>query len=337
MILLTKLFRRVAGLGALVVATLAILAFFGFLVPQFDLLNHVQLGLFFGTLAGLAASFVLFAKGRWRLFLVLASTLGFLASAATFVPEWAASLEPRAPLPSDNRPILKVMTHNLFGLNDDMARVDAAIQDEDPDIIAFQEYFGGQAKALHPLVSSRYPYFVRCRGGKRANIGLYSKIPFDTAMGESDCPDTAYGTQRTAHILARFTLADGTGFSVLTTHVDWPLPILRQRQQLADLAGAIDAVDGPLIVVGDFNSTPWSYALRGFERDADLTRQTRNLVTYPVLFTLPDLIQTVPFLPLDHVFTRGNLAVHDLHAGAPTGSDHLPVVFSFSVTPAGSP
>jgi len=45
------------------------------------------------------------------------------------------------------------------------------------------------------------------------------------------------------------------------------------------------------------------------------------------------LYRTIPFLPLDQVFTRGGIAVHELHAGSDDGSDHLPVAFTFSVKP----
>lgn len=339
---LAGMFRFVAGGGALLLSTLAILALFGFAAPQLDLLNHLQLVLFFGGLVGLVLILLVYGGGRLKRFLATASLVGLIASGATFVPDWVASFEPLAPLPADGRPVLKLMTHNLFGLNYDMQRVNAVIEAEDPDIIAFQEYFGEQAVDLHPLLKGRYPYFVRCKGGKRANIGLYSKIPFDKAMGESDCPDNAYGTQRTAHILATFTLKDGTTFSVLTSHMDWPFPNMeRQPAELAALAKDIAAVKGPLIVVGDFNSTPWSYALRGFGDATHMIRHTHNLVTYPLLFTVPEgispsgLIGLLPFLPLDQVFTRGDVAVHELHRGEATGSDHLPVIFSFSVTPAG--
>src|SRR5690606_28725184 len=118
-------------------------------------------------------------------------------------------------------------------------------------------------------------------------------------------------------------------------------------------AAAVNAIAGPLVVVGDFNSTPWSYAMKGFEAATGLERETHNLITYPELFTVPpgvkrrlpflpiepkacegdcgpDLLRTEPFLPLDQVFQRG-LVVTELHRGAQTGSDHRPVVFTFAV------
>lgn len=331
--------RLLVGLGTLGAMLLAAAALLGFVVPFFDLFNHLQLLLFLGLLTSMVLTVPLFLRSRWQRPVLVLSLVGLVASGITVVPEAVAGFAARPALPDDGRPVLKVMTHNVFGLNYDMQRVNAVILAEDPDIVVLQEYFDEQEVDLHPLLSERYPHFVRCRGGKRANLGLYSKRPFDQAMGAGDCPEDANGSQRTAHILAAFTLADGSTFSLMTTHVDWPLPLERQQAQLKVLAEAAKAVKGPLVVVGDFNSTPWSYALKGFAAETGMERQDFNLVTFPLVFTVPDewsrrgLIDTIPFLPLDHVFTRNGVAVHELHLGEATGSDHLPIVFSLSVSP----
>ena len=323
---LLGLLRLLAGLLILATATPAILALSGFAVPFFDLFNHLQLLLFIGATVALLAGLVLRMRRVW---LVL-SIVGFAASAWTFVPEWASSLSPRPA--ATGATVLKVMTNNVFGLNYDMERVAAAIKAESPDIVALQEYFPEQSGPLGKLLAADYPYSVRCQGGKRANLGLYSRIPFDKEMSAADCPSDAYGTQRTAHIIAGFTLADGTHFSVMTTHMDWPFPIARQHDEFVSAETAVNAVQGPLLVVGDFNSTPWSYAMKGFEAATGLRRETRNLITYPLMVTAPDgLLPTLPFLALDQVFTRG-ITVTDLRRGEATGSDHLPVVLSFEVT-----
>jgi endonuclease/exonuclease/phosphatase (EEP) superfamily protein YafD len=323
------LLRVLAALLIVVAAVPAVLALFGFAVPIFDLFNHLQLLLFSGTIAGAVLALVLRMR-RWAIGLAL---LGFAASAWTFVPEYMSSLPTR---PTANGPVLKLMTHNVFGLNYSMAKLAGVILAEAPDIVALQEYFPEQ-QSLDRLLKPAYPYAVRCQGGKRANLGLYSKIPFDREMTDADCPANAQREQRTAHIIAGFTLGDGTHFSVMTTHMDWPLPIERQQQELAVAAAAANAVPGPLLVVGDFNSTPWSYAMKGFEAATALKRETRNVITFPELFTVPHriaadgLLHTIPFLPLDQVFERG-VTVTELHRGASTGSDHLPVVVSFAVT-----
>lgn len=331
--LLIGLVRFGIGLAAAGLSLLALLAQFGFAAPALDLLNHAQPLLFGGLLIALILVLLLF-RGRRKAWLAGIVGLGLLASGAVFVPETLSGFTTtRAPLPAAGQPVLKLITHNLFGLNYEMERVAAIVEDEDPDFILLQEYFPEQLDDLHPLLRERYPHFTRCRGGKRANLGFYAKQPFEEALGTS-CPEDAFGPQRTARIVGRFVLADGTPLTVMTTHLDWPVPVGRQVEQFAELRAAVDAVEGPLILAGDFNSTPWSYAMRGFKQRAGLERHTRNLVTFPNRFMIRRLVETLPFLPLDHVFGRDGVVVHEVHTGPDSGSDHLPVIASFSVTPS---
>ena len=331
--MIRRLISIAIGLGAIGTSVLALLALLGILSPALDLLNHLQLLLFGGAMVSTALAILVFPRNLWRRSVIVCGTLGFIASSLVVVPEMISGLGPRDPSPTDGRRVVRLMTHNLFGRNYDMELVTSVIAAEDPDIIALQEYFGGQASELHPLISGRYPFYARCKGGKRANIGLYSRFPFTEKMSPGACPEDAYGTQRTANIIADFTLEDGQRFAVVTTHLDWPVPIERQRAELHELVEAIADIDEPLILVGDFNSTPWSYTLRSFEAEAGLTRHTRNLVTFPMVwYYLGDWRPLIPILPLDHAMTRGAISVHAVRAGPPTGSDHLPVIIDFSLS-----
>ena len=333
MAIVIRLVRIALGLGAFGLSLLAIMAFLGFAVPVFDVLNHLQFLLFPGLIVALVIVTPLLGANRWRQFILAVTATGLLFSAFTVVPEAMAALQPRPPLPTDGRQVIKMMTHNLFGLNYDMQRVAGVVAEETPDIIALQEYFGEQSSELEPLLSAKYPYSVHCRGGKRANIALYSRLPFQQ-LDDHACPDDAYGTTRSGHIIVTFTLADGTRFSVMTTHLDWPAPkIARQAGQFETIREAVSKIDTPLVLAGDFNSTPWSYTFRGFVSSAGLTRQDHNVFTFPVRFYIARAWRDTwpPLLPLDHVMTKGPIEVHDLHAGPATGSDHLPLVFTFSV------
>jgi endonuclease/exonuclease/phosphatase (EEP) superfamily protein YafD len=332
MAIVIRLVRIALGLGAFGLSLLAVIAFLGFAVPVFDVFNHLQFLIFPGLLVAMIVVVPLLGANRWRQFLLAATATGLFFSALIVVPDAVASLQPRPPLPTDGRPVIKMMTHNLFGLNYDMPRVARIIATENPDIVALQEYFGEQSGELDPLLSAQYPYSVHCRGGKRANIALYSRLPF-VQVDDHACPDDAYGETRSGHIIATFTLKDGTRFSVMTTHLDWPAPkMARQAEQFETLREAIAKLDTPLILAGDFNSTSWSYALRDFTAAAGLTRQDHNIFTFPMRFYIAGWRDTwPPFLPLDHVMTRGPVTVYDLHAGPATGSDHLPLIFTFSV------
>jgi endonuclease/exonuclease/phosphatase (EEP) superfamily protein YafD len=315
-------------LGALGVAGLSILALFGFAVPELDLFNHGQILLLPGTaIAVLVLAIML--RGRLRIAGVAFALAGLVASANVMLPEYLGSMRARPPAPKTGT--ITMMTHNLFGMNYEMEKVTGAILAEEPDIIVLQEYFGEQASDLHPALLAAYPFFVRCQGGKRANLGLYSRLPFEQE-DDGACPDNAYGSTRTAHILAQFRSEEGKAFSVITTHMDWPIPVSRQREQLGALSALLEQIEGPLVLAGDFNSTPWSYALRDFVARNGLVRETMNLLTFPMSwYYLGAWRDTVPFLPLDHVMTRGGVVVHAIGTGPSTASDHLPVVFTFSV------
>ena len=99
------------------------------------------------------------------------------------------------------------------------------------------------------MLVERYPHFVLCTSGKRANIAIYAKMAF-TQTDIGDCNEDASEMPRTARIVATFMLDDGTTFTVLTTHLDWPFPVARQEQQRADLTAEINAIKGPLLVAG---------------------------------------------------------------------------------------
>ena len=314
----------VAGAAIAIAAVAAGAGLLGFAHPYLDLFNHLQPVWCLALLTGLVLALPL----RLPRLMTGTALVGLLASLAVIGPEWLSSLAPREA--ATGGPTIRLMTHNASGGDYDIDRIAAAIAVEDPDIVALQEYFPDQAR-LGGLLRERYPYSVRCQGGKRANLGFYSKIPFDREMADSDCPDNARGTQRTAYIIAGFTLSTGARFSVMTTHMDWPYPTVRQNDEFAAAAAAINAVSGPLIVVGDFNSTPWSYAMGEFEAMSGLRRETRSLPTYP-LIDLPGGLSLPPFLPIDHVFQRG-VAVTRIETGTETGSDHLPVVFDIAVSP----
>jgi len=332
MTVIVGLLRLGFGAAALGLGGAAIAAWFGFAVPFFDLFNHFQLILIAASVVALIGVLVLFGGSFWSWPLSGLLVLGLAASAVTVGPETMAAFAPRPPLPTDGRQVITLMTHNLFGLNYDMPRMARYIASVKPDILAFQEHFPEQREGLDPLLRATYPYSVYCVGGKRANIAIFSKLPFEQVQ-DGDCTRDPLAAGRTAHILVRFTLSSGAQFALLTTHFDWPFPIERQAKQRQTIIDAVRGVTVPLIVVGDFNSTPWSYAQRNFATDAGLTRQTHGNLTWPVWLWVFGWRATWPFLPLDQVMTKGDIAIHDLQAGQPTGSDHLPIIVKFSVGP----
>ncbi len=311
-------------------AGMAVVAALGFIYPAMDLFNHIQPILFFGLLLLLGATpaFVRFS-GLRPLVLAIAAT-GFVASSTIYVPEAVGRFLPRSPV-AEGAQTYRLMTFNVFGRNERPEDLAAYVTSVSPDIVALQEYNQHMRRAIHPLLSEVYPHFQFCAGGERAFVGLYAKLPFEP-LDEDACSSSIMSPDRTARIIVKFDVPDGPDFTLATTHNDWPAPITRQAEQFAALRTALSTVEAPLIVVGDFNSTPWSYALRNFVSDATLTRHTRNLPTFPRLwYYWRGWQEMIAFLPLDHVMTRGGVAIHDIERGEPMGSDHAPLIVTFSV------
>lgn len=335
------------AVGTAVISAVAVGAVLGFAHPALDFFNHLQPLLFIGTLLCLLLVSMFIYGARWRALVTAVAATGFLASAIIVVPDAVALFSSRAPLPDDGRPVYKLLTHNVWGLNYDAERLAKAVARENPDIITLQEYFPEQRSGLHVMLSVDYPYYSICRGGKRANIAVYSKLRFDAAQDGACVPGTG---DRISRIAAAFTGYAGERFTIVTTHLDWPaqvsklddgtdmaegfeLAFARQRGQFADLGAALTRLPGPLLIAADFNSTSWSYALSDFADVSGLTRHTHSLLTYPARFYVRGWLDTLPFLPLDHVMTRSGVGVHALYAGDPAGSDHKSVVTEFSINP----
>ena len=343
---LLRLVQACHLIGAVSLSVLAVGAGLGFANPLLDSLNHFQLLWFFGTLGALLTAVPLYSAYRVRALLMAVTATGFLASAIIVIPEALAGFLPMEPRPTDQRPVYRLMTYNMFGRNDAFGEITEMIAKDNPDILTLQEFFPEQRSALGAILDKAYPYNQHCTGQKRSNIAIFARIPF-TLDKNGDCSSADNG--RTAHLIAVFSPPGQPAFRVMTTHLDWPLQIsqfrqgenlwdslnrmtARQQEQFADLAKAVEAISGPLIVAGDFNSTSWSYTLRGFVRAAGLTRHTHNLWTYPKLFYIDGWRKTPAFLPLDQVLSKDGIEVHDIHTGRPAGSDHLPVVVDFSIT-----
>ncbi len=331
---ISKIVAALIAAGYVFVCTLfagmAVTAVLGFIYQAMDLFNHVQPVLFFGLIALLVLAPVLVRIRSLRALSLTIAATGLVASSAIYVPEFVGGLMPR-PTPPENATTYRLMTFNVFGRNEQPESIVENIAEVDPDIVALQEYNPYVRSEVHPLLSEIYPHFQYCAGGERAFVGLYAKLPFEP-LDEDACSSSIMSQERTARIIVRFDIENGADFSLATTHHDWPAPVTRQAQQFGLLRDALATVEPPLVLVGDFNSTPWSYALRNFVSEAGLYRHTRNVPTFPKLwYYLGDWRWTPAILPIDHVMTRGAVSIHSLTTGHPSGSDHLPIVVEFSV------
>ena len=107
--------------------------------------------------------------------------------------------------------------------------------------------------------------------------------------------------------------------TLVAVHTIRPPHYRAHFKQIGALASAINAVKGKKVVMGDFNSTPFSRTLNTFTKRTRLKRLT-DTPTWPAQFG------GLPQVAIDHIFVSPVLKTLSPHRlGNNSGSDHFPV------------
>jgi endonuclease/exonuclease/phosphatase (EEP) superfamily protein YafD len=257
------------------------------------------------------------------LVLMLLSGLRLWALLALGLTVWHGSaVYPFLPLPwspaaaTAQGPPLKVLSINLWYKSEQRAETIAYLMDSGADVIATVETTWEWHEELKPL-ERVYPYHADCIGRVfRCGVALFSKLPLKDAFADR---------------------LDGELPTVVGGRIDWqgaPLTIAAlqlinptigldegfQAQQAANVTPFFARLQGDLVVLGDFNSTPWSLLQRDLRAATGLDNRGR------LAFTWPAWAPVAFRLPIDQIFTRGAVAARNVRAGPAVGSDHLPIL-----------
>lgn len=162
--------------------------------------------------------------------------------------------------------------------------------DSGADAILLLEAF--QFAAELPRLLQAYPYRVGCAGPEPCDTLLLSRHkPLATAFSSMG----AVPTRR----YAQFTLdVDGARVTLVGAHMSKPYFDEIPDIELDTLIQRLDRIEGPVILAGDFNATPWSPALMKLANATGLRFSGVYVPTWPA--------SAEGFgLPIDHVLTRG--------------------------------
>lgn len=210
---------------------------------------------------------------------------------------------------------LKVMSFNMSLLNRRPDLVLAEIERVNPDVVALIEFSPDQRDLLVDLQMA-YPYSVNCFGRQGCYFALFSRYAFST-----DVVRTNWKTPRL--ISARFGQELGN-LTLLGVHVLRFPHSYYQMVQMRALAAALAPINGPKIVMGDFNATAFSNALQSFEALSGLERHS-GLPSWPSTMRLPQI-------GIDHVFASRDIrALSSARIGRYAGSDHYSVDVTLAV------
>lgn len=223
-----------------------------------------------------------------------------------------------------HRPLVKILFSNVWETNQNPQPILKLVRSEAPDIAVFVEVNARWRKQLDSL-QDIFPY---SRDNKRGEV-IYSKIDLKgTKLLEED-PSFV----RT--IILRDLQLQGKPFTLVATHPSSPAnpgEFAKRNKHLENLGLYLEKSPDDLIVVGDFNATPWSPYYRKFVNRSRLVNAQESLGLHPTWATLevrklPRWSQPLLSVPIDHIFTRApNIHAASFRTGSNIGSDHLPII-----------
>ena len=305
-----RLARRALYACAIALAAATAAAALGDVWWLFDVANEFSLQLVVASLA-LIGGAALMRRPR----LALVGLLCFaLHAATTFGP----LLVPRAEAAAGAGTAFRLTTLNLYFRNSDTQATLDYIARERPDVAVFQEATRHWPASLEALRHDM-PYVARPRWemGLRPGLALFSRYPI---------LDVAYERPVAFYqpiVVARIAIKDAI-VTVLAVHPSHPTSPGHAQTRVLYMKAIADIAartKGPVVVAGDFNSTPWSEPFRSTAAAGGLTDAAARrpwLTTWPSWFPGPGL-------QLDHVLANKNVAVERLERGPSVGSDHYPL------------
>lgn len=268
----------------------------------------------------------------------------------------------------NKKPAFSLLTYNLFELNayngiypDETNLTVQAIIDAAPDIVALQEAppmpaagYRFTSTAQSDTLLKRYPYRLNTAG-----IGLLSKFPAHAVPVAEPAPDS--GSFHFSHYL--IDLPDGSTLSLYNVHLEsfglndddkllyrkltngeMRHRIMKARTillsklasafrahslQAAQLNRCIEAdTCSNIIVCGDFNDIPGSYAIRLLCRDSHLSDAYVDAGFGPT----PTYHVNRFYFHIDQILYRGQIRPVKVRRIPEGGSDHYPVMADFSLS-----
>jgi endonuclease/exonuclease/phosphatase (EEP) superfamily protein YafD len=301
---LNRLCVAAVALGALGLAIVCVLSW----IPAWplSLLEHFRVQYVASGLVVIAAAAALRIRGYTD-----AALIATLLSALPVVPDITRTARPLPP----NGVHVRVLSLNVHTESTGYDQVRRLIADENPDVVALVEVDQRWLTQLAPALTA---YTGRIEAPRPDNFGIALYARGDV-VGSATELATPLPT-----ITAEVTVA-GTHFDAIVTHPIPPISgasVERQRQQLDLIAARARSTPGPLIVMGDYNATPWS---RPFRRLVDRSGLCDSRAGFGVQASFPAMTAMLR-IPIDHVLVSCAIGVRDRRIGRDVGSDHLPVI-----------
>ena len=278
---------------------------------------------------------ILFSQSRRsKIVISLPCVIFFLLYGHLFLPH-------ATNVPGVGENTLTIMTYNVTRGAPGVEEILSIIETEDADVVALQEVSPKVGEALYSL-ADRYPYMaVHPTPDGYAGCAVLSRFPLAN--------DEVYPLVVGTHLSQRVVLdLDGESIHLFSVHLQPPQLAVRrggarflvpagydtttQDQEMARLLEELDALEGKVVVVGDFNMTDQA---TGYLELTRVLRDAHREAGWGFGHTFPDreaLFVATPFplMRIDYVFHSPDLTARRSYVGERGGPNHRFLVAELS-------
>ena len=304
--------RRLLTLLSILIGVAIILGHLGFIHPALDSFAHFRLHL----MALLTLMGVIHCLSMQWTMSVLSLSVAVITSFNT--ADYLPSVTGQESHADTNTATVRLLQFNLRFDNPEYRRIAETIKGANADFVVLQEVTFTTGKSL-ALLKDDYPYQLSCRFSSIGSVALLSRHPF-VDNSKRHC------VRQLGFARAQFTI-DGREISVASLHLHWPWPF-RQHTQLDALMPDFEAMQAPLLLAGDFNAAPWSHSVKRVSAATETDIAHGFAPSWLPPIAGHKLTQWLG-LQIDNTLHSEEFVLRKRATGAPTFSDHLPVLSVF--------
>ncbi len=306
-----KIFKTIVAIAT---AFTGVLILFSFLAPWYPLADSVGHFRFHLTAIMLLMTASLAVVRDWR----------YLGVALAVSAAGIAGMAPAFPVPGagadDNAPAITIVQLNLSFRNTRPDAVADFIRRERADIVTLQEVTGKTRRVID-ILAEDYPFQILCPTGRVGGQAVLSRLP--RAPGDSE------GCAERGGMAWMRVMVGGKPVSIASLHLSWPYPFGQERH-INQMEDYMRDLPRPVLLAGDFNAAPWSYAVDRVEA------ATGTTVAGGLRFSFDIEIRSwAPPLamPIDHILLPSGLVPLEVRLGPGPGSDHRSVIARLALPP----
>lgn len=210
---------------------------------------------------------------------------------------------------------LKVASFNTLYTNQDNAGIVTSVLNMNADVTTLIEMGVNKNQVLEAL-KSNYPYQAGCQANDECEMAIISKFPLTNIVSKGMWVGSP---------LIQATVDIGNGpITILGVHTTRFPHFRAQFTQVKELIKYVETIHGHVVMMGDFNSTPFSRVNKTISVALGFKRLT-NLPTWPATFNFSQFA-------IDHIFVSSGIrAASGEQIGDNAGSDHYPVTLTLGI------